>query len=136
MTRSKKKKRRVPCFTFTPVTLHITQRAMKLFEQALRRAKDRPARVAFAEEIMRRVNDKLATMSQSAGLITGPTAFDYNERIVLATAIHLYVVDLLAAPSPVRREEELAPCRQIERFALDNLKLEPVRTTWGYGPQQ
>lgn len=136
MTRSKKKRKQVPCFTFTPVTLHITQRAMKLFEQALRRAKSQPARVTFAQETMKQVNGKLAAMSGSAGFITGSTAFDYNERIVLATAIRLYAVDLLATPSHAQREEELAACWQIERFALGNLKLDPVRTAWGYGPQQ
>lgn len=68
---------------------------------------------------MRRVQSKLATMSQ-AGDSPRLTAFDYNERLVITAAIRLYMIDLVSGPFHARREEELQQCQQIAaHFALD-----------------
>jgi hypothetical protein len=128
MTRKKRKKNYTPCFVFTLETISIAQRAMKLFEQSLQRVENQRAKVAFAEETMQQVNGKLDTMKISVGAIC-LTAFDYNEKIVLAAAIHLYIVDLLSVPSDTQRQRELQQCQQIKRFALDRLMVESVRTT-------
>lgn len=127
MTRKKRKKNYTPCFVFTPETISIAQRAMKLFEQSLRRVENQPAKVAFAEETMQQVNGKLDTMKILVGAIC-LTTFDYNEKIVIAAAIHLYMVDLLSVPSDSRRQRELQQCQRIKRFALDHM-VGPVRTT-------
>lgn len=116
----------IPVFVFTSETICITQEAMKLFEQFLQRTESRPAKIAFAKETMKQVNGKLDAMSMSVGLMC-LTTFDYNEKIILATAIRLYILDLLSTPLSSQREKELRKCRQIERFALDNLKLEQGR---------
>jgi hypothetical protein len=124
----KKKKRSIPCFTFTLETIQITQKALKLFEQSLQRVDHQRPKVAFAEETMNQVKGKLEAMSTSVGLMC-LTTFDYNEKIVIATAIQFYTLDLLSAPFHSQREKELQKCRQIARFAQDNLKLEQRRTT-------
>ncbi len=125
MTRKKKKKNYTPsppCFVFTPETVTVTQKALKLFEQSLQRADHQRPKVAFAEETMNRVKGKLDAMCTSVGLMC-LTTFDYNEKIVIATAIQLYTFDLLSTPSHSQREKELQKCRQIARFALKNRKV-------------
>ena len=124
MTRRKKPKRSIPYFTFTPATIKITQDALKLFEQSLQRTDHQHPKKEFAKETMKQVNSKLDTMSQCASLLY-LTTFDYNERVVITAAIHLYTINLMSSPSCPEREEELAKCQQIAAyFALNNPKLE------------
>ena len=67
---------------------------------------------------MQQVNSKLAAMATSVGMMC-LTSFDYNEKMVLAAAIQLYMLDLLVASASSQREKELQRCQQIMRFALD-----------------
>ena len=122
MKRSKKYKRDSSYFAFTPAIIHITQEALKLFEQVLQRADSQHPKVEFAEETMRQVQSKLVTMSQSVDPMS-LTTFDYNERLVITAAIRLHIIDLMAAPFYIKREEELQTCQQIAaHFALDTSK--------------
>lgn len=108
-------KRDNPFFIFSPATVTIAQGAMKLFEQNLQRVKSQPSTLAFAEKTVQQVNGKLDMMSKTvtrAYIIT----FDYNEKLVLLTAIQLYASNLLAAPAHPQRESELASCRQLIAF--------------------
>src|SRR5690348_222303 len=99
------------------------QKALKSFERALQRADHQRPKVAFAEETMNQVKGKLDAMRASVGSLC-LTPFDSNEKIVIATAIQLYTVDLLSVPFHARQERELQACRQIARFALDTLTFE------------
>lgn len=111
-------KQPIRCFVFTPEMVTLAQEAMNLFAQALTRAENQPAKVAFAGEMMQQVNDKLAAMAASVGAMC-LTSFDYNEKLVIATAIQLYMLDLIAVSTSAQRGKELQRCRQIMRFALD-----------------
>jgi hypothetical protein len=125
MTRKRAKlKRQMPCFIFTLEMVGIAQEAMKLCEQSLQRVELLPSKMTFARETIQRVNDKFKAMSLS-GDSPCLTTFDYNEKLVLAAAIRLYILDLLANPSPAQQEGKLKKSRQIERFALDQLQIEP-----------
>lgn len=125
--RKQKKSATPPVFVFTPASLKITQEAMKLFEQSLQRSKSLPEKIAFAQQTTRSVNDKLDKMSKSVGLLC-LTTFDYNEKIVIGTAIQQYVVAFLPPPLTAEQQRELSICRQIERFAQVH-KIEPSATT-------
>lgn len=124
----KHKRRFTPVFVFTPTSLATTQEAMKIYELALLQSKNQSSKIVFAKEIMQVVNGKLDTMSRSVGALC-LTTFDYNEKLVIATAIRLYTLELLAAPVTVQQERKLKECKQIERFALSNLKIELPGTT-------
>lgn len=118
--KKRKKKRHTPCFVFTPETLSITQKAIKLFEQPLQRADHQDAKVLFAEKTVQQVKGKLDKMEQSVGWMC-LTTFDYNEKIVIAQAIRLYMFDTMALPSTTKRQRELQQCWQIAaHFAADN----------------
>lgn len=124
MTR-KKKRKHTPfassCFVFTPETVRIAQEALKLFAQPLQRANRQEGKVVFAAEEMERVKGKLDTMSTSAGRMI-VTTFDYNEKIILVTAIQMYSFELSLQPASFKREKELKQCRQITaHFAPDHL---------------
>jgi hypothetical protein len=124
--KKRKQKKHTPYFVFTLETITTAQKAMRLFEQPLGRVEGQPAKVEFAAETMQQVNGKLERMRTLVGLMC-LTPFDYNEKIVLAAAIQLYILNLLAAPFDMRSQKELRQCRQIERFALDNLNFEQCR---------
>lgn len=132
MTRKMKrkaKKRYIPCFAFTPETITLTLEALKLFEQSLQRADHQRLKVAFAEETMNQVKGKLDTMITSIGLMC-LTTFDYNEKIVIATSIQIYTLDLSFFPSNPQRARKLQQCRKIAAyFAPGNRKIEQQRTT-------
>ena len=130
MTRKKHKRKNqnaTPYFFFTPEMVTVAQKAMHTFELALGRTTRSAARVEFAAETMQQVNVKLETMQTAIGSAY-LTAFDYNEKIVLATAIQMYILDLLTGPSNASRQKELQQCQQIERFALDHLATGQERT--------
>jgi hypothetical protein len=104
-----------PYFSFSPTTITIAQQAMKLFEQSLRRSTSQPEIIAFAEKMQQQVNGKLERMRKPVSMTT-ITAFDYNEKIVLSTAIQLYIAHLLFASPHSHQEHELAACRQLLAF--------------------
>ena len=116
-----------PCFVFTQETLLLVQKALRLFEQSLAQLKGPPAQVAFAAETMQHLHEKVESMLASADQIA-LTAFDYNEKIVLVTAMRLYILEILALPLNAKRQQELRQCQRIERFALDHLTDGPSRT--------
>lgn len=120
MSRKQKKRQsqRIHCFTFSPEMIHLIQEAMKLFAQALAKGEGQPEKVAFARETMQQVKHKLDAMRASVGVMC-LTGFDYNEKMVIATAIRLYMVDLRAASASCQRERELKRCQRIMGFALD-----------------
>lgn len=119
----KVKRRGTRVFVFTPTSLILAQEAMKLYEQSLQRARGEPSKLAFARETMVVVNGKLDTMSTSVGALC-LTTFDYNEKIVLATAIQLYTLELLTSPPTLQRERKLKECEKIQHFALDHLEIQ------------
>lgn len=123
--RKQKKQHAPPCFVFTPETVTLAQKAMRLFEQSLGQVENPPAKVEFAAETMLQIKGKLEAMQTSVGL----TTFDYNEKIVLAAAIQLYILDLLAVPLNAGSQKELQQCQHIEHFALDHLTNGQERTT-------
>ena len=125
MTRKKKKQTYTPCFIFTPEMILVTQEALKAFEQPLGRADHQRPKVQFAEETVRRIKGKLDALSTPAGQMR-LTAFDYNERVVITTAIQLYMLELMAVSVSPQREKELQRCQQLMRFALDSER-EPER---------
>jgi hypothetical protein len=128
MTRKKRKQKKyIPVFVFTLETITIAQKAMRLFEQSLGRVENQAVKVEFAAETMQQVNGKLEAIRTSVGLMC-LTTFDYNEKIVLAAAVQLYILDLLAVPFDTRRQRELQQCWQIEQFALDHPTIGPGRT--------
>ncbi|HEU5379974.1 MAG TPA: hypothetical protein VFV38_31515 [Ktedonobacteraceae bacterium] len=129
MKRKKKQEHReTPIFLFTPQGVALAQEAMKLFEQALQRLRDDPVRLVFARETMRLVNGKLAALRTPTGA-RNLTAFDYNEKIVLATALHLAMGELFASPPTPQREEKLRECERIQQFALEHLEIKQRRGT-------
>lgn len=129
MKRKKKQEhRQAPVFVFTPQGVTLAQEAMALFEQALQRVQDDPVRIAFARETMVLVKGKLAAPGTSDGrshLIT----FDYNEKIVLTTALHLVMGELLASPPTPQRASKLHECERMQQFALDHLEIIQGRVT-------
>ena len=120
MSRKQKKRQgqRIRCFTFSPEMIQLMQEAMKLFAQSLTRAEGLPEKIAFTKETMQQVKNKLDAMRASVGVMC-LTGFDYNEKIVIATAVQLYMVDLQTASASSQRERELRRCQRIMRFALD-----------------
>ena len=88
---------------------------MKLFEQSLQRTTSQPTKIAFARQMVQQVNGKLDTMSN---LVTQTyiTTFDYNEKIILSTAIRLYLLDHLIVPSSPEHDHESALCWQVLAF--------------------
>jgi hypothetical protein len=123
MTRKKRKtKSYLPCFVFTPETLHITQEAVKLLKQALQQADHQDVKVQFAAETIDQVKGKLEVMSRSLGLRCLVT-FDYNEKLMLGAAIQLYIANLLFSPLNAKLARVLHQCRQIAAyFAVDHTK--------------
>lgn len=114
----KKRKQPIHCFTFSPEMIQLAQEAMKLFARSLARAEGQSEKIAFAKDTMQQVEGKLGAMRASVGTMC-LTAFDYNEKLVIATAIRLYMVDLRTASVSSQRERELKRCQRIMGFALD-----------------
>jgi hypothetical protein len=114
----KKQKPPLRYFTFSPEMVQLTQKAMKELAQSLARAEGQAEKVAFAEETIQQVKSKLDAMRASVGTMC-LTGFDYNEKIVIAAAVQLYMVDLRAASASSQREREMRRCQRIMRFALD-----------------
>jgi hypothetical protein len=114
----KKPKPPLRYFTFSPEMIHVTQQAMKLLVPLLARAEGQSEKVEFAIETVQQVKSKLDAMRASVGSMC-LTGFDYNEKIVIAAAIQLYMADLRAASVSAQREKDLRRCQRIMRFALD-----------------
>ena len=121
MTRRQKRKRKKgttpPVFVFTPASIQVTQKAMKVFERLLQQSTNIHEKMDFAREIMKSVNDKLSAGHQCI------TTFDYNEKLVIATAIQQYILESLFMPLSTEQQQELRICRRVEQFALDNLQI-------------
>lgn len=132
MKRSKPRERsrgsELPVFVLTPESLAIAQEAMQQFEQVLQRTKGEPVRVAFAREVMQTVRDKLTALGTSTD-VPCLTTFDYNEKIVLATAMQLYRLALQTEPPTEQCASKLQACQYIEQFALESLNGNTWRTT-------
>lgn len=126
--RARSRSREQPVFVLTPESLAIAQQALKEFEQALQRTKGEPVRVAFAREVMQIVRDKLTALGTATG-VPCLTTFDYNEKIVLATAMQLYRLALQAEQPTEQRASKLHACQCIEQFALESLNGNTWRTT-------
>ena len=105
-------------FTFSPETVKLLQEAMKVFSQSLIRAEDQPEKAAFAWETAQQINEKLAAMRTSVGVMC-LTKFDYNEKLVIAAAIQLYLLEPITVSVSSQRDAELKRCQQLMRFALD-----------------
>jgi hypothetical protein len=120
MSRKHRNRRRQPfrSFAFTPETVKLLQEAMKVFSQSFFQIEGPPEKIAFASEMVQQVNEKLAAMLASVGVLT-VTKFDYNEKALIAAAIQYYMLEEKAATVYSQREKELKRCQQIMRFALD-----------------
>lgn len=108
------------CFIFSLAQVELVQQVMRRFTYALTGATRQPEKVALATETMQQINARLAAMRRAAAsgeMYT--TTFDYNEKVVIAAAIQLHMVELLGLPASPQREQELQDCRQIMCFALD-----------------
>ena len=110
----------LPFFVFTPETMHMTQEALKLFEQSLQRTDHQRPRVAFAAETLKRVKGKLDAMNMP-GNCPCLVSFDYNEKVVIVAAIQLHILDLNALSASPQCARKLQQCKQIVAyFAPDN----------------
>lgn len=107
----------------TQEAVTITQKALKLFEQSLRRIDCQSPQIAFAEETMNRVKSKLDAMSRPISHMR-LTTFDYNERLVLAAAMELYMLDLHVFPATSQRARELHQCQQIVAYFAPPIPME------------
>ncbi|MGH2509427.1 MAG: hypothetical protein ACRDHZ_18775 [Ktedonobacteraceae bacterium] len=107
-------------FAFTPAMIRITQDALTLFAQSLQRVAHPDAKTAFATATMQQVKEKLDTLSQTCQAHY-LTTFDYNEKIIIATAIQLYTLDVLVTPTYPQHDLILEMCRQIACFARGKL---------------
>ncbi len=113
MSRKKKsRKYQVTCFIFTQETIKLTEEALKLFAQSLQRADHQDAKVLFAEETLKRAKSKLDAMKKSIGL----TSFDYNEKLLLAQALHMYIVDISFSPVNERQARDIRQCKRIAAY--------------------
>lgn len=117
MTR-KKNKQPLRCFTFSPEMIQLTQTAMTLLAESLARTEGPSEKVAFAEETMQQVKSKLDAMRTSVGVMC-LMGFDCNEKIAIAAAIQLYMLEPPATAAS-QREGELRRCQRIMQFALDS----------------
>lgn len=115
----KKQRRSLPCFTFTPEMVVLIQAAMKLFAQALAEVAGPLTKVALARETMQQINHKLETLS-IAEESAYPIPFDYNEKVVIATAIQVYMLHLASVPASSQQAKELQYCRYILQVAQNN----------------
>lgn len=93
----KKRKQQLPYFIFPSESFKLMREAVEQFARALdQRAswaeEDQRAKIAFARITTQQVKRKLDAMNTSVGG-TYLTTFDFNEKIVLATAIQLYALD-------------------------------------------
>ncbi len=120
MSRKHKNRRRQPIrsFIFSPETVKLLQEAMKVFSQSFSQVEEQSEKIAFASKMIQQVNEKLAAMLASVGVLT-VTTFDYNEKLVIAAAIQFYMLEEKAATVYSQREKEMKRCQQIMRFALD-----------------
>jgi hypothetical protein len=114
-------------FVFTSTEVAIVQDALRLYEQCLQR-RTHDAKTVFAREMLESVQGKFQRMQTTVAMLP-PTLFDYNEKIVLATAIQLYMIDLLATPATPGREGVLNECERICDFALGHPEMKPIRDT-------
>ncbi len=120
MSRKHKNRRRqlLRSFAFSPETVKLLQEAMNVFSQSLSQVEEPSEKIAFASKMIQQVNEKLAAMLASVGVLT-VTTFDYNEKLVIAAAIQFYMLEEKGATVYSQREKELQRCQQIMRFALD-----------------
>ncbi len=126
MRRGKRKRRAAP-FVFTLETLCLTEQALALFEQPLRRADRQNPKVALADHTIRQIKEKLALMKQSTGF-TPLTSFDYNEKFLLTQALRAYSIVLLSLPVTSRQIRDIEQCQRIAAyFEADNARGEPKR---------
>lgn len=114
----RKKKKRVksaPCFTLTPQMIAVVQKGLRLLEQPLEHADTYDGKIAFAQETMVRVKGKLTMLLASAG--TGhTTTFDYNEKVMITSAVQLYSMILVVRPSSERQAKELQACYLVASY--------------------
>jgi hypothetical protein len=123
MGRKKKRKKypSSPIFLFTPETINLTLEAIKRFEQPLERATQQDDKITFAIEETRRVKAMLEAMriEAEAGHMR-VAAFDYNDKVLLVTAIQMYTFDLNMQPASPRQAWELEQCRRIAAYFAPN----------------
>lgn len=116
----KSRKRVSPAvFVFTGETVHLTLKAVALFEQPLQQANHRDAKVIFAEETVQSVKQKLEAMRDAVG-VACLTSFDYNEKIIIQQSMLLYTIELLDKPPGPQRDREMRQCRVIATHFTDD----------------
>jgi hypothetical protein len=101
---------------FTHEMAEIAIKAMLLCDHVLekRNDDDQSEKVAFAKETARMTTEKLILMKEPPRYSIG---FDANERLMLSTAISLYMLDVMQQGQQVEHENEMAICRQILTFS-------------------
>jgi hypothetical protein len=123
MRRKKKRKKYAspPIFLFTPETISLTLEAIRRFEQPLEQVTQQDDKIMFAIEETRRVKAMLEAMriEAEAGHMC-VAAFDYNDKVLLVTAIQMYTFDLNMQPASPRQAWELEQCRRIAAYFAPN----------------
>lgn len=119
------KKRRsttyAPFFTFTPQMIYVVQKGLRLLEAPLEHANICDVKVAFAQETMVQVKGKLSALLASA-CTAHTTTFDYNEKIMITSAVQLYSLFLVGRPPSEQRAKELQDCYQLAFYFSDTTK--------------
>lgn len=84
-----------------------------------RRANPQESKVVFAVEAIKQIESKLDALDTSCGPVP-LISFDYNETLILVTAIQMYCVDLSFLPPGPKRARETQQCKQmIAHFGAD-----------------
>lgn len=113
---SHQKKGYNPCFVFTPETVRLTLTALGLLDDPLQRWKGvHTEKIAYAQETLQQVRQKLSSMVTSLGAMCLIT-FDYNEKIVISMAMQIYMLDLRSSADASHSMRKLAKCQQIAAY--------------------
>jgi hypothetical protein len=115
MTKRKKgqERRTVPsCFVFTPETVTLVQEALRVLEEPLARVQSHDAKTATIREVLASVREKFRSMNTLGSMLL--TTFDYNERLIVAAAVEMYLFDVWALPPGPARTRKIQQCGYIQ----------------------
>lgn len=114
----------LPCMLFTVDQLVILEKALKIVEGVIQAGRIQDPKLPFALETTLQARTKIQEMV-SRGTRGMDIGFDYNEMIMLRTAIWMFLAGLeVAAPTPEAEKE-----RRIARLLNAVLNDEPQKHT-------
>lgn len=126
MRKKKEKEDAVPSVILTPDSITLMQVALALFELPLQQADHRDANVALAQETFEQVKSKLTALKQSVGL-PPLIGFDYNEKIILTSALRLCCMSLLSTPQDAQGAEQIRECLRLVALFESNNSVKPTQ---------